>query len=65
MGFIARENHGIETINMQFKFKLCLIIVCNSIINMGSLVMWYQVKWINLLKKKKKKKIQVNQDVVF
>ena len=63
MGFIARENHGIETINMQFKFKLCLIIVCNSIINMGSLVMWYQV--IQPSQKKKKKKKQVNQDVVF
>ena len=39
MGLIVRENHGIETINMQFKFKLCLTIVCNPIINMGFLVM--------------------------
>ena len=41
MGLIAIENHGIETINMQFKFKLCLTIICNPIINMGSLVMCY------------------------
>ena len=36
------ENHGIEMINMQFKFKLFFTFVSNSIINIYFIVMYYK-----------------------
>ena len=45
MGLIVRENCRIETINMQFKFKLFFTFVCNPIINMDSIVIYYQEKY--------------------
>ena len=44
MGLIVRENCRIETINMQFKFKLFFTFVCNPIINMDSIEMYYHEK---------------------
>ena len=36
------DNHGIETINMQFKFKLFFSFISNSIINIYFIVMYYK-----------------------
>lgn len=49
MGLIIRENRGIETINMQFKFKLFVIFICNPIINIGSSVFFPAIIFLESL----------------
>ena len=43
MGLNTRENHGIEPINMRFKFKLFFIFICNPIINIGSSLFYFSL----------------------
>lgn len=60
---ILRENykfddHGIETINMQFKFKLFFTFVSNSIINMYFIFSLYVLQRnYNVLQRKEHEKM--------